>query len=161
MRVFIILTITCLTSLATADVCWTKGPRPVVHQLKVDETLWFVSQLYYVQGAFYTRIMLANAITTPEDVQLGMFLYIPDPVHDPFKKNLSARYKELDKQRRHLLVKKWQRNAIAALAEFEAKPKPKRGVASVGKVQKDKNFVDPEEEGIKRLIKRVKGKFNF
>jgi hypothetical protein len=145
MKALLILTITMMTSLASADVCWTEGDRPVVHQLKGDETLWFVSQLYYTHGALYTKIMLANAIRSQEDVQKGMFLYIPDPLHNPFAKNFSARYKALYRERAILLAKQHQKRAIAKIMK---KPTPiKRGVASFGRPK----TLDPEQEGIKRL----------
>jgi len=92
------------TGKAFSDVNWTRGERPVVHKFSGDETLWFVAQLYYIKGENFKKLMLSNGIQDPNKVADGTYLYIPDPVHNPFKKNLSERYSMLHEVREQKLA---------------------------------------------------------
>ena len=93
-----------------ADVNWAHGKRPVVHQFTGDETVWFLSKVYYGNSKKFERILLANALTDPHKIPNNTWLLIPSPKFSPWKKagreKHSMRYTELYQVRAAVLAAK-------------------------------------------------------
>jgi len=107
------------TQVLHADISWTSAEKPVTHEFTGDETLWFVAQLYYIKGENYKKIMAANGIQDPHSVKKGTMLVIPDPVHNPHQKDLSARYKMLHEIRTEKLAGHNKHNVAPTAVESE------------------------------------------
>jgi len=122
------------TQVLRADISWTSAKKPVTHEFTDDETLWFVAQLYYIKGENYKKIMAANGIKDPNSVKKGTMLVIPDPVHNPHHKDLSARYKMLHEIRTEKLAGNKHKVAPTAVESENAE----RSVASTASTEKIK-----------------------
>lgn len=78
-----------------------------VHEFKKDETLWFISHVYYGTGKNYPRLMEANGLANPEAVKIGQNLKVPGPTKyspEKDKDQFMERYEMLFKERAEKLA---------------------------------------------------------
>lgn len=90
--------------------------RSIEHVFTGDETLWFLSQIYYGDGSQYTRIMEANHIESSEHVREGKRLVIPSPLFTPEQPGFAVRVAHLREKRAEALAKRGVASEAAAVA---------------------------------------------
>jgi hypothetical protein len=101
----------CLNS--QADVHWAHKPRPVVHKFTGDETVWFLSKIYYGNSHKFDQILLTNGLSDPSKIKEGQWLIIHEPKYNPNKKGqkekMLNRYVQLYQHRAAVLASKIQK----------------------------------------------------
>lgn len=135
---FVFMVVSFFSGVAHADVQWAQGPRPVMHQFVGDETVWFLSSVYYGSAKKYERILMANGIQKPEKIKNGQWLIIPNARFSPWKKGgvekQTQRYTQLYQDRAAVFAAraliKDQSEIVAKVHEPESK-KEARAPASV------------------------------
>lgn len=76
------------------------------HVLRPGETLWFVAQVYYGDGNEFTKMLAANHLRKPEDVDVGQELVIPNPMWVETMPKFDDHFRALFHQRSVALARK-------------------------------------------------------
>lgn len=106
-------TVLLISSASYADINWARQEsKGFQHQLKKEETLWFLAQVYYGNGNEYSKILSASGISSLDKVKKGALLTIPQPKYSPSDSNFKQRYAAVMKKRNYLLSLKMNQNEI-------------------------------------------------
>ena len=87
------------------------------HEFKEGDTLWFLSQIYYGDGAQYTRILEANQLKSAGAVRDGQKLVIPGALFTPEQPGFDIRLAHLREKRAQNLAKRLMASESAPTAE--------------------------------------------
>lgn len=90
----------------------------VFHEIRNDETLWFLSEVYYGRGDQFNKIMEANHVKADTKLEKGQRILIPAPVFHPGSKEFEARFEKMRKAREAKLAKKINKAATQSLFNF-------------------------------------------
>lgn len=87
----------------------------VFHEIRSDETLWFLAEVYYGRGDFYEKIMAANHVKADTKLEKGQRVLIPAPIFHPGSKEFEERFEKMKKARDAKLAKKINKAATQSL----------------------------------------------
>ncbi len=87
------------------------------HEFKEGDTLWFLSQIYYGDGAQYTRILEANQLKSAGAVRDGQRLVIPGALFTPEQPGFNIRVAHLRQKRAQNLAKRFLASPSAPTAQ--------------------------------------------
>jgi hypothetical protein len=79
--------------------CFQAQPSVVEHKVQEDETAWFVSLIYYGDGARFSEILTFNHIDPASILKDGTVLKIENPKFAPSQSDFVARLEGLRKKR--------------------------------------------------------------
>jgi hypothetical protein len=129
------------TILITAMSIFAQAENLVFHEIRDDETLWFLAQVYYGDGNQYHKIADANMVDGKVKFTKGRRLLIPDPVYNPDASDFEKRFVALRRIRSAKLAQKM--NRLATNVVLGAKTPKMKEIDSVLKLEKPKDLKTP------------------
>ena len=144
MKIIVIL-ITALSFFAQAE-------SLVFHEIRNDETLWFLAEVYYGNGKLYPKIADANMLDESSKLFKGRRLLIPEPVFSPDSSDFEQRFAMLQRRRAQKLVQKL--NRLTTNVVLTAKPARFKKIDKVLDFEKPKVLKTPAQSAEAELQNR-------
>ena len=66
-----------------------------IHKVEKGETVWFLAELYYGEGAKYQEILKSNNLKRPEDLKVGLEVVLPLPKYSNKAADFKDRYQQI------------------------------------------------------------------
>lgn len=131
--------------------------RVIEHQVKENETAWFLSQLYYGSGLKYTEILENNKMSMPSDLKTGQVIKVINPSFDSTQPNFNERYKRLAQQRAEKL-KNIPLQVPGESQDSEKSPLPvgQKKESKLPFVRTDDGKLSPAQRAIEELKKTMR-----
>ncbi len=95
----------CTGSILSVSVFADRGTT-ATHKVSAAETPWFLAQVYYGNGAEFSKLLKTNHMTRPEEMREGIEIQIENPKFQESDPQFQKRYSDLwDKRSKALGLK--------------------------------------------------------
>ena len=136
------------------------GPQEPEHTLKSNESLWFISNIYFQNPERYTEILEYNGIKNLKSVKVGQKFKIPEPFHSPEDPGFNERYQRLHKKRNErLALKKMKSNSeleVSLRVPAQSKNKDSAKAIDTGKTKTDPKSLNTSTSATPQHLPEIK-----